>query len=344
MQVHFVSLLFLTLSVVAQGSYLRLLRARIQGSYQRSLKENDSGGDDSVCDDDTTQEDDGYYNTTKAARACGGDPDPGPGWCFSAEVPVRVFGKGEILMEVLGKLDRVHYERVYAFSHRHEEEEATFVQIITNNGPTTHLEMTPNHMIFVDRHGKATPVAAGDLKAGDLLIQGHSSEPAKVVHIQPVRRKGIYAPLTHKGHFLANGMVVSAYVSFPPHSDLSRALFQKGAALGVSQHTLTHFVLTPFRMICGGGGVELSLCSVQDRAMPWLMEVSIQAIKAMNVLPQWLQWILFAVLVVVVGGLWTLEMIWSCGWILAAGSLVLGASHYYYSNFSKPSLAKVKTV
>merc|ERR1712176_74063 len=89
------------------------------------------------------------------------------------------------------------YEQVYAFGHRVPERYTEFVQIHTTNTGSPPLEMTGEHLVFVD--GKTNPVRADSIKVGDILLKAAEDKNAVVEKIELVTRNGIYNPLTSSG-------------------------------------------------------------------------------------------------------------------------------------------------
>ena len=83
--------------------------------------------------------------------------------------------------------------------HSHSSKPTEFLQLhteVSDNDPkTAPIELTPDHMIFVD--GKDLPVLAGDVKLGDSLVG--TSGPTKVTKITTVMHDGLFDPLTADG-------------------------------------------------------------------------------------------------------------------------------------------------
>lgn len=118
---------------------------------------------------------------------------------------------------------------VIAFLHRSPNEKKTFIQIETDSGHT--LSITPKHLIFVpedkhindlDQSGSSGIVAqmAREVQIGqDILIQDNAKQfrSAKVVQINVVIERGLYAPLTEEGTVIVNDILASSYSHVNSH-------------------------------------------------------------------------------------------------------------------------------
>ncbi|CAB9506643.1 Warthog protein [Seminavis robusta] len=161
----------------------------------------------------------------------GGDTGGGSG-CFSAVTTVDVQGQGPVSMDSLNIGDFVRagkegeYTRVFSFAHNDRDIEYDFVQIHTE-GTEAPIELTKNHMLFVDN--KAVPAEA--VKVGDLLGD------KKVVDIASVKRNGLFAPITESGEIVVNGVRASCYVAILDH-------------VFVNQHYMTHMFFSYQRAAC----------------------------------------------------------------------------------------------
>ena len=134
--------------------------------------------------------------------------------------------------------DGVSYTKVYSFGHLDRDRKAEFLQIHTS-GPTPPIEMTADHLLFVHNVG---PVPANKVKSGDLLVTSGQNAPARVLSIQKVQRKGIYAPFTTSGDASINGIATSNYITLP-------AAFQPYMTFE-QQIWLQHVSYAPFRFYC----------------------------------------------------------------------------------------------
>ncbi|TRY69193.1 hypothetical protein TCAL_06825 [Tigriopus californicus] len=124
---------------------------------------------------------------------------------------------------------------VIAFLHKSPNENQTFLQIETDSGHT--LSITPKHLIFVPEHNHINDVEqsgssivaqmAKEVQIGqDILIQHNAKQfrSAKVVQINVVIEKGLYAPLTEEGTVIVNDILASSYSHVHSHS-LAHASF-----------------------------------------------------------------------------------------------------------------------
>lgn len=223
-------------------------------------------------------------------------PAPAPadddaGFCFSRSNSVQVLGKATPIPMAslqIGDYVKVHdnggevqsfgnsYSRVFSFGHHHEDLEVVFLQIHLN-GLKAPLEITDAHLLFTanldhDAHQQQhSIIRAQNVKVGDkLLINGSISADkvnsgntkengqldfAVVDRIETVRRRGVYAPITDTGSIVVSGVVASSYVAF-----FDEAIFSAGL-----QHSASHAILAPHRMMCGSGVFEYWFGTCQER-------------------------------------------------------------------------------
>jgi hypothetical protein len=116
---------------------------------------------------------------------------------------------------------------VYGFHHFDHEVVANYPQIFTQDKKEP-LEISPDHMVFVDRHN---PVPASWLEVGDVL--GDS----KVARVKTIQRRGAYAPLTESGSVVVSGILASNSVDT---LHISPAF----------QHKAAHAILALRRLVC----------------------------------------------------------------------------------------------
>jgi hypothetical protein len=163
----------------------------------------------------------------------GGDTGGGSSECFSAVTTVEVQGKGTLSMDSLKIGDYVRagkdgdFSRVFSFGHLDTDLVGDFLQIYSE-GKDQPIEITPNHMIFVDNK----PVKAETVKIGDML------DEAKVTKISSIKRSGVFAPITESGEINVSGVRASSYVAFVD-------------GVVVDQHALVHMFFAPQRVLCG---------------------------------------------------------------------------------------------
>ena len=124
--------------------------------------------------------------------------------CFSPMSTVIEQTKGKMLLKDLKFGDSVLaanqvFQPFVLDMHSHSSKPTEFLQLhteVSDNDPkTAPIELTPDHMIFVD--GKDLPILAGDVKLGDSLVG--TSGPTKVTKITTVMREGLFDPLTADG-------------------------------------------------------------------------------------------------------------------------------------------------
>lgn len=241
--------------------------------------------------------------------------------CFPGDVTVSVLGRGDVRMKDLQVRDEIEVwssngkrrnSQVYSFAHRDEEKEAAFIQIFTSDDDKIEpLEMTPDHLIFVlGGDGGATSIPAGAVQVGDLVLtqQGESSKSKKVVKTETMHRRGIYAPLTQEGHFLANGIAVSSYISLQPSSASPYLqLRNQWAPSFITHHFFAHLALTPYRIACLSFGS--SMCYTTTTTMPSYVEYAIQTAELFHSFPPLLQWIILLAMLFGAGLLWAMELL-----------------------------------
>lgn len=195
-------------------------------------------------------------------------PSP-PKFCFSGENTVHVQNRGVTTMRALRVGDMVttlngNFERVYSFGHYSHFEVVDYIQIFTAN-QTDPLEITPDHLVFVQEpgiSGSMTAQPASRIHVGSVLVSATNIGGIVVERIGLVSRRGFYAPFTPSGMIAVNEVVASNYVTFQKDS---ASLVIGGFNTTVPMHWLTHLVLSPYRMYCGGSR-HRSLCGNADRS------------------------------------------------------------------------------
>ena len=133
------------------------------------------------------------------------------------------------------------YSRLYSFGHLERNNQAEYLQIYAT-GLEDPLEISPDHMVFVDKVG-AVPASA--VQVGLNLVAASSGGFATVTKIDVVRRSGAFAPFTESGTVIVSGVLASSYVSMSG-SDA----FEVGGLKFVSMHWLAHAFQAPHRMVC----------------------------------------------------------------------------------------------
>lgn len=220
------------------------------------------------------------------------------------------------------------YDTVYAFGHNNPTRTATFYQIY-NEESENPLEITADHMVFLQ--DKENPVAASKVKVGDVLTS--FTGPSKVIKISTVERNGIYAPLTTGGSLLVDGVKTSSYI----------AIGQKSL---LSDHSLIHMTLSPYRMVCAG--ISQHFCkpeSYNDDGMPYYVEYGLGLLHWMNNSnddsgsSSILKALVFAAVIGLNGACWSLELLFGAS---LAPLMVFIATVAYISQLNnKKNKAKV---
>ena len=169
--------------------------------------------------------------------------------CFSGENTVEHMDKGEISINklVIGdmiKANKDTFDRVYGFGHRDETTKGEYIQIHAI-GLTHPLELSKDHMLFVQNDYVEQSIPASLVKTGDKLIMG-SGPVAEVQDTNTVTRRGAYAPLTTSGTVVVNGVMASTYVSLQDDS----GVLVIGGIKTVSMQWLAHLSQAPHRIVC----------------------------------------------------------------------------------------------
>lgn len=126
------------------------------------------------------------------------------------------------------------FTKVYSFAHLNRDIKAMFLQIATNSTSSTgQLEISPDHLLVAN----GQYVGAGQLRVGDELI-GAEGQTIVVEGISVIQRKGLFAPLTHSGDLMVNGVKVSNYVNIGNFSSVN------------DWHYTSHMVMSPIRLFC----------------------------------------------------------------------------------------------
>lgn len=168
-----------TLSSVAKGGHLPVKNA---GQSQRQ----DS--------DDSCFPGDSYVLTEKNEMVFIADVVPG----------TRIFS----FVNSNGKMES---SEVYTILHFEPNRIAQYLILKTQSGDT--LKISPNHLIFLEN---LEVKFASEVKIGDVLITANGNK-SMVVDINYLMRRGVFAPVTHSGTIIVDGILVSCYASFPNH-------------------------------------------------------------------------------------------------------------------------------
>jgi Hint module len=173
---------------------------------------------------------------------------PSPG-CFSGENLVEVQYRGLIRMDDIKVGDYImsgngEFTQVYGFGHMDHDQDAVFLQIYISSDVDTNqtekdnmvfpfIEVSPNHLVFMNRKNQSFPIRASDIMIGDTL-----NKMVAVQTIHKIVRHGLYAPLTYSGDLMVNGVIVSNYVAVIEYDLLW------------NQHIMGHFAFFPQRIFC----------------------------------------------------------------------------------------------
>lgn len=92
------------------------------------------------------------------------------------------------------------------------EANTKFLQIEFSSGKK--IEITANHMLFVDKVGL---MPAGRVQPGDFLVTpDHQDSAEQVVSVRKIWSKGAYAPITTTGDIFIGGVAASNFVELSP--------------------------------------------------------------------------------------------------------------------------------
>ena len=118
------------------------------------------------------------------------------------------------------------FSQVYSFLHLNRDTKADFIQIRAD-GLKTPLEVSPEHMVFVEN----IPIPASQVKVGDML------GTHKISDVKTVRRHGVYAPVTESGDIVVSGILASSYAAVLSYSP-------------INQHVGAHAFFAIRRLVC----------------------------------------------------------------------------------------------
>jgi len=244
------------------------------GCYDTSV--NQCSCDPSVCSEETCSASGGQWGDSCRSCQCAGTATPqgGGGACFSELMTAEVLSNNKeqdstlVAMKDLRIGDRVktttgRYEAVYAFGHFHETKATTFLSIQTT-APSAPLEITGDHLIFVN--DKKSPVRADSIRVGDVLHHrpGVHATTAVVTYISKVSREGIYAPLTLDGTIVVNEIAASSYAAISAKSTSENIEIAGWSFFGINQADAIHLTLSPLRILCSTNGSTFSICKGLD--------------------------------------------------------------------------------
>ena len=166
--------------------------------------------------------------------------------CFPGESTIATKEDGVKMMKhlhlgekvlCLTQKNQAIYSKVIAFLHYEPNEDAEYLMIETKR---TSVTMSANHLIFVATSPEPRAIFAGLVKPGDLVMcfSNVLKKPtlAAVTHVQAIRRRGIYAPLTSHGRILVDGVSTSCYASVGNPSIVHSAFIPLRLFHGLCKH------------------------------------------------------------------------------------------------------------
>ena len=106
---------------------------------------------------------------------------------------------------------KMESSEVYTILHFEPNRIARYLILKTQSGDT--LKISPNHLIFLE---KLEVKFASEVKISDVLITANGDK-SMVVDISYMMQRGVFAPVTHSGTIIVDGILVSCYASFPNH-------------------------------------------------------------------------------------------------------------------------------
>ncbi|XP_059168424.1 uncharacterized protein LOC131950339 [Physella acuta] len=145
--------------------------------------------------------------------------------CFP-EFSVVILENGDVVrmknlntgMRVLAfdKNKGLFYDEIYMFGHREHGVMSKFVVI---HSKTSHLTISPEHLILCKKNGIERFVSAKNVKVGDEILT--KSELgfvwSSVADVTYRVDRGLYAPFTRSGTIVVDGVVASCYIDVLPH-------------------------------------------------------------------------------------------------------------------------------
>ncbi len=178
--------------------------------------------------------------------------------CFSETSTVEVLGKGAMSITNLKIGDMVknaqgQFDQVYSLAHFAPHVDVEFVQIHLAEAMGQPLEITPEHMLYVN--GFAIPALA--VSVGDQVKLVTRNVTALVVSVKRIVRRGIYGPLTMSGTIAVNDIACSTYVDLQHDSGV---LIIGGYKTPMRTHFLAHMFQALHRLFCK---FSLALCQAE---------------------------------------------------------------------------------
>ena len=150
-------------------------------------------------------------------------PVGGGDLCFSGENTIEIMGKGRVTIDSIKIGDSVRvgpggndFSQVYSFGHYDVNIFTEYVQIHAE-GSKSPLELSKEHMVFLQEGSISKSVPASAVKVGDkLIVITNGGGVAVVGKIGSVTRRGAFAPFTKAGTIVA-----SYYISLMDETPVS---------------------------------------------------------------------------------------------------------------------------
>jgi V8-like Glu-specific endopeptidase len=170
--------------------------------------------------------------------------------CFSSNNLVETKDSGIIKMSKLKIGDHIRagdgiFTQVYGFGHVDHDAETNFMQLHLeellheNDRHDIPLEITSNHLVFVERNSKVVAVPSSDIVVGDRM----SPDGKRVKEIHRVTRRGIYAPLTFSGDLVVSGVLASNHVQLLHHPYVKPNQHILGQVVWYPRHVFCQFFM-----------------------------------------------------------------------------------------------------
>ena len=121
------------------------------------------------------------------------------------------------------------FARVYSFGHYDKNMHAEYVQIRTDVSASP-LELTKDHMVFVQDGSFSKSVPASAVNVGDKLVVANGDGVTEVRKIKRVTRRGAFAPFTKTGTIVVSD-VASRFQLRVPHGRESSLHAMDGSRL-----------------------------------------------------------------------------------------------------------------
>ncbi|KAG7294861.1 hypothetical protein JYU34_022760, partial [Plutella xylostella] len=151
--------------------------------------------------------------------------------------PVELLAPGDQVLAV-DATGKVVYSEVLTFLDRDPSARRRFVRVTAESGAV--LTLTPSHLLLLAAPDAFRSAFAADVVPGDVVLTRGSGAvlvPSRVVAVDYVELKGVYAPLTSEGTILVDDVLASCYAVVASHGAAHGALapLRWLAALGAAR-------------------------------------------------------------------------------------------------------------